>query len=653
MNHSVFRGQRSAPIERASLGLIRKIGKGGEGVVYLAPSIKLSHAEGAVFKEYRPEIVGNFDSSVLQGMTDYLSTLGGADGERLIGHAAWPCRVVESAGEPVGFVMPAVPKKFHVDWRMPSGKTDRVLAEFQHLLNGNSFLAKRGISMTDKQRVQLLLATAEALDHLHEHDVVVGDFSPKNTLFSLDGRQAAAYFIDCDAFRFQGSSVTKQLETPGWEIPRGEELATTEADVYKLALLTLRLLAGHQTSIDVADLPGFVPKQLRSLLKETLGSRASARPPIAEFQGALSDTERRAPKTVSQPAPPRVFGAGGAPSPVAATVQRPPPTNARRPSTIATPQAPPSPVAPQANSGENANLGARVAAVPFNWIVATASFVVVLGLKHLNSDQYSRHLTDRILTIGLTRIAPLLLIVAVLTSFVTPRRRAPFGLAIPLAAGALFALGDPEGFVDVDPFWSQEWDVSVNRWFDSTLGQLDDGVLVWWTTAGSVLCIIAGGLLGSRLLAARSSWSVPKLWAGGVVALFAGLVVVGALVPSADPAQATPLAPPPESSVAPAILEQRHFAFLSSVRMSEISRADAESFAAVANDIFTQVAGTDWHLGIRLSDGVEAGIPSEWVVHYGDWFESPAEAEEACAVYRRAQPDSLCRVLSAEVAVSG
>ncbi len=73
-----------------------------------------------------------------------------------------------------------------------------------------------GRVIIDKQRYELLRQTAAALNSLHEPGVCVGDISPKNLLFSWSGTPEV-YFIDCYAMRATGISLTRQLETPGWE----------------------------------------------------------------------------------------------------------------------------------------------------------------------------------------------------------------------------------------------------------------------------------------------------------------------------------------------------------------------------------------------------------------------------------------------------
>ena len=120
-------------------------------------------------------------------------------------------------------------------------------------------MTARGITITDTQRYQLLREVAKALAFLHRIGVCVGDISPKNLLFSLHPRPAV-YFIDCDAMRVNGLTALPQLETPEWEVPTGEELATIHSDTHKLGLLALRLLAGDQHTKDVQQVPSTTPK---------------------------------------------------------------------------------------------------------------------------------------------------------------------------------------------------------------------------------------------------------------------------------------------------------------------------------------------------------------------------------------------------------
>ena len=211
-------------IERDRLGALTKIGQGGQGVVYGAPNVKTKFAASMVYKEYKAQTLAQIDFTALAAMPALVEdSLSYAEAERLISVAAWPCALVEDAGAPTGFVMPAIPEEFFIDLITVKG-VSRAAAEFQHLLNHSSVLTARGIAIDDAQRYSLLREVASGLAFLHKHDVCVGDISPKNLLFSLSPHETI-YFIDCDAMRINGVSVLAQVETPGWQAPTGEELA--------------------------------------------------------------------------------------------------------------------------------------------------------------------------------------------------------------------------------------------------------------------------------------------------------------------------------------------------------------------------------------------------------------------------------------------
>ncbi|BBY05030.1 hypothetical protein [Mycobacterium noviomagense] len=105
----------------------------------------------------------------------------------------------------------------------------------------------------------------------------MGDISPKNLLFSLVPHEGV-YFIDCDAMRINGVSALAQMETPGWERPAGEDLATIYSDAYKLGLLALRLLAGDHDTKNLQHLPASTPGLLRQVITDTLSNPSQQRP---------------------------------------------------------------------------------------------------------------------------------------------------------------------------------------------------------------------------------------------------------------------------------------------------------------------------------------------------------------------------------------
>ncbi len=299
-------------IPHDKLGVLAKIGQGGQGVVYRAPNVKTKFASSMVYKEYKAKARNGIDFTALAAMPALVErSLPYAEAETLISIAAWPCAVVEDGTAPKGFVMPAIPDRFYIPLTTVKGTTNTT-AEFQHLLNHPAVLQARGIDIDDTRRYVLLREVASALTFLHRHGVCVGDISPKNLLFCLAPHEGV-YFIDCDAMRINTVSALPQVETPGWNAPSGEELATIYTDTYKLGLLAVRLLAGDQSTTDPQHLPATTPPLLRQVITDTLNNQPQRRPLPEAWSYVLGNAvelARHAKVTVApggpEPAPPPI-----------------------------------------------------------------------------------------------------------------------------------------------------------------------------------------------------------------------------------------------------------------------------------------------------------------------------------------------------------
>lgn len=229
----------------------------------MVPRVRLTlqgKASGeAAYKEYHNDKVDEVDVSVLREMVAFLSSLPFTDGASLVARAAWPICLVEERSKIAGFLMPCIPHQFVINnFRFPSGKTGRVNAEFQLLLNDEKFVSEHGIPLkTDPDRYELLYELAASLGLLHTYSIAVGDLSPTNLLFSPPPKPSV-YFIDCDSMKFRGKAVLPKVETPDWDIRTispFEVLSTPQTDCYKFGLFALRLFTGHQTTRDHTKLP--------------------------------------------------------------------------------------------------------------------------------------------------------------------------------------------------------------------------------------------------------------------------------------------------------------------------------------------------------------------------------------------------------------
>ena len=390
------RGKSARPrqvIARDKLGPRTKIGQGGQGVVYRAPNVKTKFAASMVYKEYKTAVRADIDFTALAAMPALVEeSLTYAQAERLISIAAWPCAIVDDAGTPTGFVMPAIPDEFFISLTTAKGVSPTA-AEFQHLLNHSSVLVARGITVDDAQRYTLLREVASGLAFMHKHGVCVGDISPKNLLFSMTPHEAV-YFIDCDAMRINGVSALTQVETPGWTVPAGEDLATIYSDTYKLGLLALRLLAGDHDTTNPQHLPSTTPGQLRQIITDTLTNQPHQRPIPEAWTYVLGHSIEEAQHRKKTTAP--------ASAPLAApekpTLRSRPSGNSAPPVRPSAPPPPPSapPVwAPPASApaSSRAAVWAAVAAVAAVVVVVVAIIAAVVASHHTEPTAAPGNLT--------------------------------------------------------------------------------------------------------------------------------------------------------------------------------------------------------------------------------------------------------------------
>ncbi|MYW05775.1 hypothetical protein [Streptomyces sp. SID3343] len=362
---------RTPAVDRGTLALGHHLGQGGQGTVYAVTNKRINEAEGGgwgvVYKEYGADVLPELDAAALASRVDLLGTLSAAEGRWLCDKTAWPATVVEHQGRACGFLMREVPDRFRFAYRSLSATagTER-LANLEYLLNDDAYVAGIGLTISDRDRLDLLTDLATTLTRLHRIGVTVGDLSPKNLLFTTDPRPEC-FLIDCDAMRLAGATVLPQVETPDWQIPAGEEKATRATDVYKFGLLAIRLFARDQAVGDPAVLSVLSPA-LGDLARLSLDPDPARRPTPSVWAEHLAAAGARASTTPAAVGPPT----GG----------RPPAPPTPRPGAGRPPS--PVPVPPGAGPGSGnagpAKVGAGVAAL----IVA-----VILALVYAHSRDSS------------------------------------------------------------------------------------------------------------------------------------------------------------------------------------------------------------------------------------------------------------------------
>ena len=159
------------------------------------------------------------------------------------------------------------------------------------------------------QILELIVDLAKFIEVLHSHNVIVGDMSGQNMIWT-DQPSWHVMLIDCDSFRVRGSmGVNYPKETPDWQDPAVQNSRTNQqSDIYKLGIAAYRAVWAATVQQPPNDLgnrppPQGVPAALPSLIARSTGARG--RPSAAEWVQGLTgpSTSEPAPTAPSQTKP--------------------------------------------------------------------------------------------------------------------------------------------------------------------------------------------------------------------------------------------------------------------------------------------------------------------------------------------------------------
>src|ERR1039457_1929073 len=286
-------------VDVSSLNLGSQLGAGGQGRVVAVSGFLAGGRRPAALKLYSPEVLGQMRVAALEVITGLPGQLALHDSAWLLESTAWPAAIAEDRGRVCGFLMRAVPAAYHFGFRTQTQGLRQQLADVAFLLNPDSYVTSAGLVVSERHRLELLGSLAMTLSRLHVLGVAVGDLSPKNLLFSL-APAPGCFLLDCDAVQLGSDTVVKQVETPDWEAPAGEPLATTATDAYKFGLLAIRLFARDQSSRDKAPLAAVSP-ELGRLAGLSQHPSPSQRPQPSAWIAALDIAASTASARAAQP----------------------------------------------------------------------------------------------------------------------------------------------------------------------------------------------------------------------------------------------------------------------------------------------------------------------------------------------------------------
>lgn len=328
-------------IETTDLGKLSRIGRGGQGTVYLlSDTPPFPGAEGQyVFKKYRTKLLDESRHSLATTMPQlilYPDRMSLPDQKFVRRHSVWPQALVTENGAAQGILMKLIPEAFFFDLQLGgSGSIARTLLEVQYLMTPEAKKGHWGIpSATARDRMFLILDVLSIVEFLHRNELIIGDFSPRNLVVSnpKDGvtpgrRKFVPKFLDVDAFRFSGGvPPISQMHTPNWfppevraatlrrdeliaagasqiEISRARAKAnvqTKKSDMFKMGLLVTRLFhvprdaneddtqSIYVSTAASANIERLVGGKRRSVLEQMLDGDPGNRPTARDVLDAFS-----------------------------------------------------------------------------------------------------------------------------------------------------------------------------------------------------------------------------------------------------------------------------------------------------------------------------------------------------------------------------
>jgi hypothetical protein len=291
-------------LERDALLLGSTIGEGGLGRVYRvesSPSFDLPWP--LVFKEYRDK--QSLATSSIAGIVKARWRLTPLERSQLDASTAWPVSIVTAEGKVAGCLMPLIDDDFFQDVRLLD-TVKRVPRESGYLFSGSSDVNRLvGVdprSWDLKFRVSICYDLSRILTLLHDLEIIFGDISARNTLFSVHP-SPRVFLIDCDGARLAGNALPGQAHTVGWLPPGSSEatgasryIQTYRTDDYKLALFVLRCIApgrGSTLATDWQRASGVLDDVGTSLLRRSLMRESFGSVPAREWMDYLGDVLTR------------------------------------------------------------------------------------------------------------------------------------------------------------------------------------------------------------------------------------------------------------------------------------------------------------------------------------------------------------------------
>lgn len=262
-----------ATVDRAELGRLERLGKGGTAVIHRLPEFRLPGLPPLVFKEYDERTRAFAGPALRTGLLTLVRQRLRMDEptrSRWDERIAWALRVVDDGPAACGILLPLITDRYFQDLRDRNGTVTRTPREVDLLFGATDDMARVGLSETSpRMRLGVAVQIAKVCAQIHEQKTVLGDISGRNMVYDTAGERPRVMVVDADGARVEGNrgAFGSQPQTPHWEPPeallaaqqlrvarkRGDQPAVSAllrqtmvqnraTDVYKVGLMLVRVV---------------------------------------------------------------------------------------------------------------------------------------------------------------------------------------------------------------------------------------------------------------------------------------------------------------------------------------------------------------------------------------------------------------------------
>jgi len=284
----------SGIVQYSSLGQpsrFQELGAGGEGRVLALPG-----RQDVVFKEYFPGATTVPNQQALDRLIAVRDSWTSDEKAWMNERSVWPTAAVIDGNRLRGLLMPRIPGVYYRQHGI-RGNPRRVPCEWNYLALRGRFKSNPNIvsevpQLGVDEAIDLVLDLARTIHLLHRYNIVLGDVSGRNLLWS-DRPTPRVMVIDNDGFRFIGSGgVASPKQSPDWEDPFLKGKATShDSDIFKLALAAFRGIWSAGTdkpspAILHSTHAQSIPREIVGLIERS--TNESSRPTAADWVGILA-----------------------------------------------------------------------------------------------------------------------------------------------------------------------------------------------------------------------------------------------------------------------------------------------------------------------------------------------------------------------------